>query len=113
MKKYLLIGGLTVALALGGIVALAPSQSSAQATKTPAPEHMRSASFVVEHMTCATCPITVRTALSRVAGVRSVEVDFATKRATVIYDPEIATLEAIAAASTNAGYPAHLIKNAS
>ncbi|MDT7531249.1 cation transporter [Sphingopyxis sp. SE2] len=41
-----------------------------------------------------------------VAGVKSVTVDFAAKTATVIYDPATATVAAIAAASTNAGYPA-------
>ena len=42
----------------------------------------------------------------RVEGVRSVEIDFEAKTATVTFDPSIASVEAIAAASTNAGYPA-------
>lgn len=113
MKRYLLIGGLATALALGAVVAVGRSQSSAQSAATPSPTQMRTASFAVDHMTCATCPITVRTAISHVAGVRTVEVDFAAKRATVNYDPAIAKLETIAAASTNAGYPAHLIDGAS
>ena len=62
--------------------------------------------FAVENMTCALCPITVKTAMQGVDGVRSVEIDFHAKTATVVFDPAVATAEAIAAASTNAGYPA-------
>lgn len=62
--------------------------------------------FDVENMTCATCPITVRLAMEAVEGVRSVEIDFETKTATVVFDPAIASPAAIGSASTNAGYPA-------
>jgi len=65
--------------------------------------------FAIENMTCATCPITVKKAMGKVDGVRSVDVDFDAKTATVVYDPSIATVEQIAAASTNAGYPASLV----
>lgn len=59
-------------------------------------------------MTCATCPITVKKAMSAVHGVSSVRVDFEAKTAAVEFDPELTTVAAIAAASTNAGYPAKL-----
>ena len=62
--------------------------------------------FVVENMSCALCPVTVKTAMGRVPGVKSVEIDFKAKTATVVFDPSITTVETIAAASTNAGYPA-------
>jgi len=62
--------------------------------------------FRIEHMTCAACPITVRTAMQRVSGVKSVEVNFDSKTATVTFDPERTSVEEIAAASTNVGYPA-------
>lgn len=71
-----------------------------------APE--RSANFTVGNLTCPTCPIAVKTAMSRVPGVSRVTVDFATKVATVSYDPARATPAAIAAASTKVGYPARL-----
>lgn len=71
-----------------------------------APE--RSAKFAVGNLTCPTCPIAVKTAISRVPGVSHVTVDFATKVATVTYDPARATPAAIAAASTDVGYPARL-----
>lgn len=113
MKKLMLIGALAALAGFGAIAALAPLQSAAQATAQSAQAQLRTASFIVDNMTCATCPITVRTAMSRIDGVRSVAVDFASKRATVSYDPARATPEAIAAASTNAGYPARLVTPAS
>ncbi|MCT9000614.1 heavy-metal-associated domain-containing protein [Chelativorans intermedius] len=55
--------------------------------------------------------MTVRLAMEGVAGVKSVKVDFEAKSATVLYDPSATTVAAIAAASTNAGYPAKAIGN--
>ena len=64
--------------------------------------------FAVENMYCELCPLTVKTAMQRVPGVTLVVVDFDAKTATVTFDPAIATIEAIAEASTNVGYPAHV-----
>ena len=83
--------------------------ASAQPTNAsqPALAQVRS-TFSIEKMSCAACPITVRKAMERVDGVAKVTVDFNKKTAAVIYDPNIATIEQISAASTNAGYPATL-----
>ncbi len=62
--------------------------------------------FDVPDMTCETCPITVKFAMSRVEGVRSVEVDFDSRSATVIFDPALTDAAKIAEASAQAGYPA-------
>ena len=72
----------------------------------PALAAQRSATFSVSNMTCPVCPITVKSAISQVPGVISVEVNRDLARATVSYDDAQATTDAIAAASTNAGYPA-------
>ena len=91
-------------------VLLATSASVAALTLAPAtasaPAREVTRTFAVGNMTCATCPITVKTAMSRVAGVRTVTVDFAAKTATVTYDPTRANPSTIAAASTNVGCPA-------
>lgn len=81
----------------------APAQESAAPAVAAS---LETKTFRVEHMTCATCPIAVKTAMSRVTGVASVDVDFESKTAKVSFDPAVATPEQIAAASTNAGYPA-------
>ncbi len=67
---------------------------------------LQTRTFTIGKMTCATCPITVKTAMKRVEGVRSVDVDFASKTATVTFDPALTSADGIARASTNVGYPA-------
>lgn len=66
----------------------------------------RTITLTVENMTCALCPITVRTAIERVSGVRDVKVDLENKTAVVLFDDTEATVEDIAEASRLAGYPA-------
>ena len=74
----------------------------------PALAAERSATFSISNMTCALCPITVKAAMSRVEGVKHVDVSQKLAQATVSYDDAVATADAIAAAATNAGYPATL-----
>lgn len=81
----------------------APAAAQSASTQTTA---LRTTVFAIQNMTCALCPVTVKTAMEGVSGVQSVTVDFDAKTATVIYDPAVATVDAICAASTNAGYPA-------
>ena len=65
----------------------------------------RTVTLAVDHMTCATCPFVVRKALQQVDGVDTVRVDYESKTATVAFDPEIASVSDITAATTRAGYP--------
>lgn len=106
MKKAI-IGLAAAALAAIGVA------SFYAATNTPANASVRQEErtqvFTIKNMTCATCPITVKKAMSSVDGVRAVNVDFDAKAATVVYDPSVATADEIAEASTNAGYPATAI----
>ncbi len=60
----------------------------------------------VPGMTCKFCPITVRKALQKVPGVVKAESDFASKTATVVYDPDRVTVEQLTATVKNAGYEA-------
>ena len=66
----------------------------------------KTATFAVEGMYCAMCPITVRKAMEAVTGVKSVAIDYDAQTAAVVFDPSLATLEQIAEASSMAGYPA-------
>ena len=65
--------------------------------------------FTVENMTCATCPITVKKAMSRVDGVEEIAIDFETKIARVSYDPMRAKPQNIVDASTGVGFPATIV----
>ena len=77
----------------------------------PAWAATQTVTLTVPGMTCATCPITVKKAMEGVAGVTAVTVDFAAKTARATYNPRRTNAAAIAAASTNAGYPARAIQN--
>ena len=71
----------------------------------------RTVTLGVEHMTCAACPITVRKALSHVAGVSVSTVDMKAHTATITFDPARTTAEALATAVTDAGFPAKVLRN--
>ncbi|EUC20833.1 mercury resistance system periplasmic binding protein MerP [Paraburkholderia hospita] len=71
-------------------------------------EALRTVTLDVTNMDCAVCPITVRKALEKVPGVATAKVDFATKRAEVVFDPKQTAVGALTKATTDAGYPSHL-----
>ncbi|HET9785402.1 MAG TPA: cation transporter, partial [Terriglobales bacterium] len=58
----------------------------------------------VEGMTCASCVRRVERALARAPGVRHAEVNFATRRARVDYDPSLGDRAGLVAAVEGAGY---------
>ena len=62
----------------------------------------------VPGMNCGFCPITVRKALRKVPGVISASADLDSKTATVTYDPDRTSVEALTSATANAGYPSTL-----
>jgi mercuric ion binding protein len=66
----------------------------------------RTATLSVENMTCAACPLAVKKAMSRVDGVSKVKVSYEKREAVVTFDDARTSAQAIATASTKAGYPA-------
>lgn len=59
----------------------------------------------VAGMTCSSCPITVKKALSKVKGVQQVTTNFKLKQAVVSFDDTQTTLQKLTDATANAGYP--------
>ena len=107
MKKPLLAILAGAALAFTGWAVLRDAPSAdATATNSIVAANHQTLTFDIANMTCALCPITVKMAMKKVEGVKDVEVDFDAKTATVTFDAAETTAEEIAAASTNAGYPA-------
>ena len=99
----------SLVLAVGAItfgIAAVPVSVTLSAPAGQKAAALRVQTFSVANLTCPTCPIAVKTAMQRVPGVRSVKIDFETKKAIVTFDPTRTNAAAIAAASTNAGYPA-------
>ncbi len=65
----------------------------------------RTITLAVKNMYCADCPFIVKKSLERVPGVAKVAVSYKDKTAVVTYDDSKADLNALTAATTNAGYP--------
>lgn len=59
----------------------------------------------VPGMTCATCPITVKKALTQVDGVIETKVTYEPKEAVVTFDDAKTSVDALTEATKNAGYP--------
>jgi mercuric ion binding protein len=93
---------MTKLIMLGAFIAL--GMGAAQATE-------RTVKLAVDKMHCGSCPLTVSKAIQNVKGVKSAKVDYKTQTAVVVFDDATVTVEAITAASTNAGYPARLAAN--
>lgn len=79
---------------LAGLL-LAPCVFAAQQTVT----------LDVKGMTCAACPITVKVALTNVAGVSRAHVDYEKRQVVVTYDDTHATIDKLTRATANAGFP--------
>lgn len=109
MKRFFVTAATALFVGTTGILStIAVSPLAAQKAKSDVAV-VQTTTFAVRNMTCALCPVTVKTAMERVEGVQSVEVDFEAKTATVVFDPSTAQADDIAAASTNAGYPARVV----
>lgn len=59
----------------------------------------------VPGMTCSTCPITVKKAISKVDGVSKVDVTYETREAVVTFDDAKASVQSLTKATEGAGYP--------
>ncbi len=62
----------------------------------------------VEGMTCPSCKVAVRTALSKLGGVKDARVDVVRKSATIDYDPNRVTPHQMVDAVNRLGYQASL-----
>jgi periplasmic mercuric ion binding protein len=85
-------------LAAVALVVAAPLASATQQT----------VALNVPTMDCATCPITIKTALSKVPGVAKVNVSYAKREAVIVYDDAQATVADLKKATEDVGYPAML-----
>lgn len=100
----------TVSILLSSVVIFGNviATPNSNATTNAATQELSEKVFSIEKMTCKMCHITVRKAIEKVAGVVKATVDYDKKTATVLFNPNKATIEEIALASTNIGYPATL-----
>lgn len=78
----------------------------------PAWSAQQSVILSVPAMDCASCPITIKAALSKVPGVLGVKSDLAARRTTVVFDDAKTTVAALSRATAAAGYPSTPVKDA-
>ena len=71
-------------------------------------ELVKKVTLDMQNMTCALCKITIKKALQGVEGVQKVNVDFDSKTAEVVFDPQKTNTDALIKATTNVGYPASI-----
>ena len=74
----------------------------------PAFAKQQTVSLNVPTMDCATCPITIKTALSKVPGVSKVQVSSAKREAIIVFHDARATVADLKKATEDVGYPAML-----
>lgn len=117
MRKWIYTGAIATAVA-GSIAALSLSPllaGAATSVEVAQPSAgQRIATLDVINVSCATCAPIVTRALSSVPGVANVSVTEgfgATATVRVVYDPQKVTPAALAAATTEAGFPAEVVNN--
>ena len=76
----------------------------------PAFAAIQTVTLAVPDMNCAVCPITVKKALLKVKGVKSVQVDLDQRLAAVQFDDAITGTAALTKATANAGYPSSVME---
>jgi mercuric ion binding protein len=62
----------------------------------------------VPTMDCATCPITIKAALTKVPGVSKVKVSYEKREAIIVYDDTKTTVADLKQATEDVGYPSML-----
>src|SRR5918995_80666 len=81
-------------------------QLPTEMTLTLGDDHLVERSLIIDGMTCASCVRRVERALAKVDGVQEANVNLATERAAVRFDPATADVDALTAAVAKAGYHA-------
>ena len=82
----------------------------AAAFATPVWAATQSVTLSVPGMTCAACPITIKSALKKVPGVGKAEVFFEKREAVVSFDDAKTSVQLLAKAAADAGYPSTVKK---
>lgn len=73
-------------------------------TTAPVWAATKTVTLSVPGMTCASCPITVKRALTKVEGVTRAKVSFEKREATVTFDDSRANVQTLTRSTQNAGY---------
>lgn len=75
------------------------------AAAAPAWAATQTVTLSIPGMTCETCPITIKYALSKVDGVSGADVSFQKREAVVTFDDAKTNVQKLTKATENAGFP--------
>ena len=78
----------------------------------PALAITQTAILSVPTMSCASCPVTIKVALTKVPGVASIKSDLAKRQTTVVYDDAKTDAAALSKATADAGFPSSPVQAA-
>lgn len=65
----------------------------------------QTATLSVPTMSCASCPVTIKAALTKIPGVTSIKSDLAKRQTTIVYDDARTNVAALSKATADAGFP--------
>ena len=71
----------------------------------PALAAIQTAILSVPTMSCASCPVPIKAALTKVPGVASIKSDLAKRQTTIVYDDARTDFAALSKATAGAGFP--------
>ncbi len=72
--------------------------------------NLRQTSFALTGIVCAKCAVTIDRALAQLEGIVTAQVNFATERATVVYDPARVSLATIVRAVQSEGFDVPVVR---
>lgn len=75
---------------------------------SPAWAATQTVTLSIPGMNCATCPITIKKALSKVEGVSKVDVTFEPREAVVTFNDAKTSVQKLTKATGDAGYPSQV-----
>lgn len=102
-----------LATALGLFASCTKAGAEGAPTQNQGAPALSSVTLTVEGMTCASCSVSVRTALKKLDGVREARVSVEEKRAVVDYEPTKVTPQKMVDAVNKLGYRASLASKGS
>ena len=65
----------------------------------------QTATLSIPTMSCASCPVTIKAALTKLPGVTSIKSDLAKRHTSVVYDDAKTDLATLLKATADAGFP--------
>lgn len=74
---------------------------------------MQMSTLKIDGMMCSGCGEIIERAAEKIPGIEKCTVEFSKSQATVVYDPQLATIETVQRALAGVGYSTQIVENSS